>query len=294
LVPLDFYAILGVLPEAEDVVVRAAYRALAQRYHPDKWTGSASEAHRRMTEINVAFESLGNPEKRKAYDESWVSSNRADFSAADDYSEVFSSALDAVEERWRIACGIFPDLIGFRARLDNLAPEASFAFVTSLLESKLYAKRAEICSQIERVFLERYFGSNPRITEFASLLFSAQQRPALRALNRMVDVLGTEVDPALIISKINSEFSLGTVWKSAEEERAKNSAASTLAQRLAHFDDFDAALELSELHGCTVRVEGQGLFKPAAVDLHHTALGAFRFQGTQPFVAWVKTNLCGN
>ena len=32
----DHYATLGVLPDAEDIVVRAAYRALAQRYHPDR------------------------------------------------------------------------------------------------------------------------------------------------------------------------------------------------------------------------------------------------------------------
>jgi molecular chaperone DnaJ len=34
-----FYQILGVQPDAEDVVIKAAYRALSQRYHPDKWAG---------------------------------------------------------------------------------------------------------------------------------------------------------------------------------------------------------------------------------------------------------------
>ncbi|WP_103965400.1 J domain-containing protein [Nitrosomonas ureae] len=32
----DYYAILGVTPLADNVVIRAAYKALAQRYHPDK------------------------------------------------------------------------------------------------------------------------------------------------------------------------------------------------------------------------------------------------------------------
>ena len=40
----DYYAILGVTPQAEDVVIKAAYRALAQRYHPDRFVGSPEEA----------------------------------------------------------------------------------------------------------------------------------------------------------------------------------------------------------------------------------------------------------
>ena len=54
----DYYAILGVTPQAEDVVIKAAFRALAQRYHPDKFSGSADDAHRKMAEINEAYEVL--------------------------------------------------------------------------------------------------------------------------------------------------------------------------------------------------------------------------------------------
>ncbi len=55
----DLYVVLGILPDAEDVVIKAAYRALAQRYHPDRWVGDAAEAHQRMTRINEAYEVLG-------------------------------------------------------------------------------------------------------------------------------------------------------------------------------------------------------------------------------------------
>ena len=36
---VDYYAVLGVNPGAEDIVIRAAYKALAQRYHPDRFSG---------------------------------------------------------------------------------------------------------------------------------------------------------------------------------------------------------------------------------------------------------------
>ena len=38
-----YYQILGVTPDAEDIVIRAAYKALSQRYHPDKFKGSAKK-----------------------------------------------------------------------------------------------------------------------------------------------------------------------------------------------------------------------------------------------------------
>jgi curved DNA-binding protein CbpA len=59
----DFYAILGVLPTAKDVVIRAAYRALSQRYHPDKWNGDRIEATRLMQKLNEAYDVLSNVER---------------------------------------------------------------------------------------------------------------------------------------------------------------------------------------------------------------------------------------
>ena len=64
----DYYAILGVNPKAEDIVIRAAYKALAQRYHPDRFAGAKEEAHRRMTELTQAYEVLADPVRRPKYD----------------------------------------------------------------------------------------------------------------------------------------------------------------------------------------------------------------------------------
>ena len=64
----DLYQILGVLEDAEDIVIRAAYKALAQKYHPDKWTGDKITASERMKLINDAYTILSDPIKRKEYD----------------------------------------------------------------------------------------------------------------------------------------------------------------------------------------------------------------------------------
>lgn len=65
----DYYQILGVLPSAEDVVIRAAFRALAQRYHPDRFQGDPEEATARMQEIIEAHTTLCDPARRQAYDQ---------------------------------------------------------------------------------------------------------------------------------------------------------------------------------------------------------------------------------
>ena len=63
---IDPYKVLQVDPEAEDEVIQAAYRRLAQKYHPDR-TGDADGAAR-MVAINTAWEIVRDPARRAAYD----------------------------------------------------------------------------------------------------------------------------------------------------------------------------------------------------------------------------------
>jgi curved DNA-binding protein CbpA len=65
--PVDAYKVLQVDSEAEDEVIQAAYRRLAQKYHPDV-VGSGSASADRMAAINRAYEILKDPDRRRAYD----------------------------------------------------------------------------------------------------------------------------------------------------------------------------------------------------------------------------------
>lgn len=64
----SYYDVLEVSPTASAEVIGGAYKMLARKYHPDVYAGSAEEAHRRMGEINAAYETLSDPERRRAYD----------------------------------------------------------------------------------------------------------------------------------------------------------------------------------------------------------------------------------
>jgi curved DNA-binding protein CbpA len=65
---IDPYKVLQVDREAEDEVIQAAYRRLARKYHPD--LAETPEAAERMSAINAAWELIGDPVARRAYDES--------------------------------------------------------------------------------------------------------------------------------------------------------------------------------------------------------------------------------
>ncbi len=62
------YEILEISPTARPAVIKAAYRCLAQEYHPDRNPGDA-EAAARMALINHAYSVLGDPQHRLRYDE---------------------------------------------------------------------------------------------------------------------------------------------------------------------------------------------------------------------------------
>lgn len=64
----DYYQILGVPRTAGQKEIKAAYRKLAAKHHPDKNPGD-KQAEERFKEINEAYTVLSDPEKRKFYDQ---------------------------------------------------------------------------------------------------------------------------------------------------------------------------------------------------------------------------------
>jgi curved DNA-binding protein CbpA len=68
-VDFDHYLILGVPRTADPAVIRAAYVALAKRYHPDVAIGDAELAAANFRLIKEAYETLSDPERRTIYDQ---------------------------------------------------------------------------------------------------------------------------------------------------------------------------------------------------------------------------------
>jgi curved DNA-binding protein len=64
----DYYEVLGVPRAASDEEIKKAFRKLARQYHPDV-AKDKKTAEQKFKEINEAYEVLGDPAKRKKYDE---------------------------------------------------------------------------------------------------------------------------------------------------------------------------------------------------------------------------------
>ncbi len=64
----DYYQILGVAKTATQEEIKAAYRKLAMKYHPDRNPGN-KEAEEKFKEAAEAYQVLSDAEKRKRYDQ---------------------------------------------------------------------------------------------------------------------------------------------------------------------------------------------------------------------------------
>ena len=64
----DYYEALGVKPDASQDDIKRAFRKLAKKYHPDAHPGD-KQAEKRFKELSQAHETLGDPKKRKQYDQ---------------------------------------------------------------------------------------------------------------------------------------------------------------------------------------------------------------------------------
>src|SRR5690554_3369101 len=63
----DYYDVLGVSRDANEIEIKKAYRTLAKKYHPD--VNKEPGAEEKFKEVQEAYEILSDPQKREQYNQ---------------------------------------------------------------------------------------------------------------------------------------------------------------------------------------------------------------------------------
>ena len=199
----DYYGILGITPSAEMAVIKAAYKALAGIYHPDR--NQANDAVSKMQAINEAWEILSDPSTREKYDEA-IGNKKPESDAFDetDQSEDEEDAIkDYFEKDWNFARSYYPDLEIYAERLRKMGSRYEIAYKAQIVSGKDFSRGKEIAEIFEQGYLDTYFSTNSEIQEIATkLIWSKETRDQeiLKELSIAVKTLGAS-DPDVIIRK---------------------------------------------------------------------------------------------
>lgn len=94
----DYYEILGVAQDANENEIKARYRKLALKYHPDRNPGD-HEAEEKFKEASEAYEVLHDPNKRKIYNQyGHAGLEGSGFSGFSGFEDIFSNFGDIFED----------------------------------------------------------------------------------------------------------------------------------------------------------------------------------------------------
>ena len=210
----DYYETLGVSRDADEKAIKRAYRRLAMKYHPDRNPGKQKEANEKFKEINEAYAILGDPEKRKQYDQ---------FGTVGDVGDIFASPYTRTT---------FEDLMkSYRGS------HLSFDFLDDIFGDSLRGKTFSF-----RVFSQRGGGSRgvrfsgPRGVNLEEIFAQAQQaqRPSRQDIRYEITITreqaakGMEKDLARKNKKLRVRIPAGV--KSGAKIRLRNARQITDGQ----------------------------------------------------------------
>ena len=142
----DYYEVLGINRDANESEIKAKYRKLAMKYHPDRNPGD-KEAENNFKEAAEAYEVLHDTQKRQLYDQHGHQGlEGSGFSGFGGFEDIFSSFGD-----------IFEDIFGFsgsrrssgrRQRGADLRYDMSLSFMDAAFgsETQINVEKMDTCS----------------------------------------------------------------------------------------------------------------------------------------------------
>lgn len=195
-----YYQILGVLEDAEEIIIRAAFRSLIQKYHPDKWVGDKNYANEKTIQLNRAYKTLSDPKEREEYDKTI---------GKDIYkNDIETEISDAITEAWEKAIKFYPELTQISAELSQISSSLQLTFKIAVTEKRQFEDSQSLANALKEKYLRRYFGTNKDVQTFALFLLKERNQSAAKELNKVVAILGDDATSERIISRVCDEYGI--------------------------------------------------------------------------------------
>jgi hypothetical protein len=204
----DYYRVLGVLRNAEEIVIKAAYKALAQKYHPDRVPDLEKvSATQKMMEINEAKDVLLDPVKRSEYNKKYDDQNvdRQSYGSEFKEQEQFSET-SLRDDEWNTAVNYFPDLKKIIKELGLISTNLTNLYKNYMLESRQFDERHKIKAIIENDYLTRFYGDDEKTRTYVKSLLLNNFKHAAIEINKHVLVMGNSIKYKQIYPKIEKIF----------------------------------------------------------------------------------------
>lgn len=251
---MNHYQTLGLLQSAESAVIKAAYRALANIYHPDK--NSDPKASAAMQNINIAYAILSDAKKRSDYDSSLIffdnKVDASDFESKSPYKE------DPLSEKWEIALRFNPVIDRYCKHLEKLSWVLGFSYKIQVLEGQDFKNANKIYQDLRFEYLSKFFGKATDVMNYAEEFILANKIDAAVYLNKIIVVMGANVTLDQLASEMKKQY--------PESVSAINEVR--LYTRIANVDgygfsllDSDLAIKLVEINGGSVDSKFLGKFE---------------------------------
>jgi curved DNA-binding protein CbpA len=177
-----YYDVLGVAADTPDVVIKAAFRALAKEYHPDRAHADSGDTDR-FIEIQTAYSVLSKPDSRSRYD---LELEEAFVAFAPPPADTPGAGETLFPVPWSSEPHDAADIERICTRLSLYSEPLAQAFHEACLRGECGNDPWSYAEEMENGFFREYFGEDPDVQAFARLLLLRSLTGAAASLNQLV------------------------------------------------------------------------------------------------------------
>ncbi len=198
---MNYYRILGVDSNAELIIIRAAYKTLIQKYHPDKAKDDSERKifNEKTKLINEAYDVLRDEIKRKAYDQNFSSNN----SQKNEHTKTNNYDAD-----WSVVIDNFPVIRFEYEELLVLSQEVTNEFKQIIIKNKKFSESKSLAKKLKYDFFRKNYGDNTDCQDFAYWLHKADRIDIANELKNFVRILGSDIDNEKLIADLSDKYDL--------------------------------------------------------------------------------------